>query len=261
MMMTRQDVVQFCLSLTAAYEDYPFDDFNWTVMRHRENRKTFALIFERNGYIWINVKCEPLRADFWRSNFSSVVPGYHMNKEHWNSIILDGAVPDEMVQAMIFDSFELTKPKLRPRLIRRKKEEFLPLLLLADPDDGMIARYLGHGDLFAVSHGGEAVCCAVVLGLNEMECELKNLAVAECCQDQGIGTRMMEFLFQRYAKEYEWMLVGTSAGAKPFYEKLGFTYSHTLPGFFLQYPEPVIEDGAQLTDMLYFKKQLRGDKR
>lgn len=109
----RKQLIDYCLTLPGAYEDYPFDDFNLTVMRHGYNKKTFALIFERMGNIWVNVKCEPNKAEFLRSVHKSVIPGYHMNKTHWNSIIIDGSVPNEAVCAMIADSYELIKPKTK----------------------------------------------------------------------------------------------------------------------------------------------------
>lgn len=108
-MTERKQAVKYCLSLKNTYEDYPFHDNNWTVMRHSENRKTFALIFSRNGHIWVNVKCRPEWCDFWRRTYSSVVPAYHMNKTHWNSVILDGTVPDKDIETMIKESYELTK--------------------------------------------------------------------------------------------------------------------------------------------------------
>ena len=90
----RQAVIKFCLSLGEnVYEDYPFDDTNWTVMRHRGNKKGFALLYEYQGRLQVNVKCEPAGIDFWRDRFAGVLPGYHMNKAHWNTILLDGSVP------------------------------------------------------------------------------------------------------------------------------------------------------------------------
>lgn len=57
------------------------------------------------------MKCNPEWRDFWRSAFESIVPAYHMNKEHWNSIILDGTIPQMDIERMIAESYELTKPK------------------------------------------------------------------------------------------------------------------------------------------------------
>ena len=110
-MTARQEVIDFCLTLKGAYEDYPFHDANWTVMRHKENRKMFAAVYEHQGNIWVNVKCDPGMTYMWRNAFKSVVPAYHMNKKHWNSIILDGKVGDDAIRNMIYDSYELTKPK------------------------------------------------------------------------------------------------------------------------------------------------------
>ncbi|RHP31195.1 MmcQ/YjbR family DNA-binding protein [Lachnotalea sp. AF33-28] len=108
-MLTREEAISFCLTLKDVYEDYPFRDPNWTVIRHRANKKVFAWIYEKDGRIWINVKCDPQWRDFFRSAFPSVVPGYHLNKEHWNSIILDGTVPEKEIRKMIGESYELTK--------------------------------------------------------------------------------------------------------------------------------------------------------
>lgn len=70
-----------------------------------------SCIYERMDQIWINVKCDPAWRDFWRSAFKAIVPAYHMNKEHWNSIILDGTIPQEDIERLILESYELTKPK------------------------------------------------------------------------------------------------------------------------------------------------------
>ena len=112
-MTTRADAVAACLRLPGAYEDYPFDDPNWTAMRHRGNQKIFALVFEREGHIWINVKAQPMWADFWRRTFSAVVPAYHMNKEKWISIQLGKPELDDVIKDLLSLSHELTAPKKR----------------------------------------------------------------------------------------------------------------------------------------------------
>lgn len=108
-MKERKEAIAYCLTLKDAYEDYPFRDTNWCVIRHRANKKVFAWIFDKDGYVWINVKCDPQWLEFWRQAFASVIPAYHLNKKHWNSIILDGSIPDDDIRRMIAESYDLTK--------------------------------------------------------------------------------------------------------------------------------------------------------
>lgn len=113
--MTRQEWVGFCLTFPDAYEDYPFDDDNWTVLRHRSNRKIFAMLYERGGQLFLNVKCEPMRAELLRGAYRDVTPGYHMNKEHWNTVLLGGDVPHDEICDMVAHSYEITRPKQRKK--------------------------------------------------------------------------------------------------------------------------------------------------
>ena len=110
-MQKRQEVIDCCLRYKNVYEDYPFSDPNWTCMRHLENKKVFAWIYERQGHIWVNVKGSRGWLDFFREKYDSVVPGYHLSKEHWNSMILDGTIALEDIYAMIQESYDLTLPK------------------------------------------------------------------------------------------------------------------------------------------------------
>jgi predicted DNA-binding protein (MmcQ/YjbR family) len=122
MHMTRRKLIDFCLTLPAAYEDYPFDggdahsdDGAWTVMRHRSNKKGFAHIYRRNGKLCVNLKCDPFEADFLRQAFTDVTPAYHMNKVHWNTVTLGGDVQEEELKRMVGNSYDLIKPKVAKR--------------------------------------------------------------------------------------------------------------------------------------------------
>lgn len=118
MLTERQEIIDLCLNYPGVYEDYPFHDPNWCVMRHQENKKVFAWIFEKDGYIWVNVKCDPEWISFWRNAFESVIPAYHLNKAYWNSIILDGSISDKEIRIMIGNSYDLTAKKRRKEEIR-----------------------------------------------------------------------------------------------------------------------------------------------
>ncbi len=147
------------------------------------------------------------------------------------------------------------------RLREAEKRDYLELLLLADPERAMLERYLTAGDMYLMRQGDAPVGAAVVLRLEGERCELKNLAVAPEYQRRGCGGRLVRRLFQLYAGDCAEMLVGTgdcSRGTLCFYQKLGFTYSHTVEQFFIEhYPEPIFEDGLQLRDMIYLKRNLR----
>ena len=77
------------------------------MLRYEKNKRAFAWTYEREGHIWVNVKVDPEWRDFWRNTYFSVIPAYHQNKEHWNSIILDGTIPDTDIKRMIAESYDL----------------------------------------------------------------------------------------------------------------------------------------------------------
>lgn len=108
-MKTREEVIAYALTLPETYQDTPFRDPNWILVRFRRNKKAFAWTYERNGSIWINVKVDPEWREFWRNTYKAVVPGYHQNKEHWNSIILDGSIPETEIKRMIAESYDLIR--------------------------------------------------------------------------------------------------------------------------------------------------------
>jgi predicted DNA-binding protein (MmcQ/YjbR family) len=108
--MTIEEMIEHCLSYPGSYEDHPFGE-GWTAIRHRGNQKMFALIYHYEGRLCANLKCDPERSDFLRQAFQEVRPGYHMNKEHWNTVLLDGDLPEDDVHALVYHSYQLTKPK------------------------------------------------------------------------------------------------------------------------------------------------------
>ncbi|MCR5546289.1 MAG: methylated-DNA--[protein]-cysteine S-methyltransferase [Lachnospiraceae bacterium] len=106
-MQSREEVLAFGLTFPDTYQDTPFHDQNWQLIRIKGSKKAFLWTYEMNGYININIKVDPEWRDFWRDAYESVIPGYHQNKEHWNTVILDGSIPDSDIKRMIAESYEL----------------------------------------------------------------------------------------------------------------------------------------------------------
>ena len=103
----RRAILAYGLSFPDTYQDAPFHDDNWQLVRYKGNNKAFLWTYEKDGYINLNLKVDPDKAYFWRSIYKSVIPGYHQNKLHWNTVILDGSIPEEDVELMIAESYEL----------------------------------------------------------------------------------------------------------------------------------------------------------
>ena len=121
--MTKEKYLEFCRNIAGASVDRPFnEDFNSYAARHTINRKWFALIMERDGKDIVNLKCDPLQADFLRGIYKGVVPAYHMNKTHWNTVYLDSDVPDEEIENMTLESFNLTEKPKKKALINKNKQ-------------------------------------------------------------------------------------------------------------------------------------------
>ena len=93
-----------CLALRGAAEDYPFGP---ETSVFRVEGKMFALSALAREPLSVNLKCEPGLAEALRDAYPAVRPGWHMNKRHWNTVTLDGSLPDDTILAMIEDSYDL----------------------------------------------------------------------------------------------------------------------------------------------------------
>ncbi|MEA5006620.1 MAG: GNAT family N-acetyltransferase [Rikenellaceae bacterium] len=142
--------------------------------------------------------------------------------------------------------------------ITENKKQFLDLLLLADEQEDMIDKYLPGGDLFALYDDDLKSVC-VVVQINSVTCELKNIATYEKFQGKGYGRTLINFISDLYKNDYRTMIVGT--GEIPwimsFYESCGFEKSHRIKGFFIDnYDHPMFDGDIQLVDMICLKKRL-----
>lgn len=143
--------------------------------------------------------------------------------------------------------------------IVRGKKEYLPLLLLADPEEAMIDRYLERGELFVLWDKGEVRAAAVITEESPQVCEVKNIAVRPDSQRRGYGKRLLDFLAEHYRGRFQAMLAGTgeTPSSVGFYTACGFVRSHVVENFFTgHYSQPVVDEGILLRDMLYFSRSL-----
>ena len=121
-MMNREEVLAYGLSFPNTYQEAPFHDDNWQLVRVKGSRKAFLWTYEKDGFININVKVDPQWRDFWRNAFPSVLPAYHQNKEHWNTVILDGSIPEKDIKRMIAESYDLVTDTPSKRIYEAVKK-------------------------------------------------------------------------------------------------------------------------------------------
>lgn len=102
--MTLDALRRYCGSKPEAVETFPFGE---ETLVFKAKGRMFALVRLRLNPLRVNLKCDPGLARDLRASFDAVLPGYHMNKEHWNTVILDGSIPDAQVEGMIDHSYGL----------------------------------------------------------------------------------------------------------------------------------------------------------
>lgn len=120
-MKTREEALAYALSFPNTYQSAPFRDPNWQLVRVNGSKKAFLWTYEKDGYINLNVKVDPEWRDFWRDTYPSVTAGWHQNKENWNTIILDGTVPEKDIRRMIAESYDLVTDSPTKRIYEAVK--------------------------------------------------------------------------------------------------------------------------------------------
>lgn len=140
--------------------------------------------------------------------------------------------------------------------ISNNKKTYIDLLLLADEQEDMIDKYLERGEMFVLDDNGMKAECVVTKEADGIY-ELKNIAVSPLFQRKGYGKRLIEYVFAYYS-DCKTMFVGTGdvPSSLGFYQNCGFCESHRIKNFFTDnYDHPMFEDGKQLVDMVYLKRE------
>ncbi len=144
--------------------------------------------------------------------------------------------------------------------ITENKSRFIDLLLIGDEEESMINKYLEESTLFILYDNDIliSVCAVVIKDLDTIE--IKNLATYPKYQNKGYATALMDFVCNKYRKEFQYLILGTGENSKTlsFYKKRGFTEYKRIKNFFTEnYSHPIYENGIQLTDMIYLKKFIK----
>jgi predicted DNA-binding protein (MmcQ/YjbR family) len=116
--MNIESIREYCLSKNETTESFPFDD---VTLVFKVCDKMFALM-HIEGDLSINLKCDPEKAIVLREKYNSVIPGYHMNKIYWNTIIIDGSVPEKIIHGWIDHSYDEVVKKLPGKLLKKLLE-------------------------------------------------------------------------------------------------------------------------------------------
>ena len=102
--MKHVDVEKYILKMPNSVLEYPFGEGTAV---YKTNDKIFAIITEKSDPLRLSLKCDPQLAVILREKYETVMPGYHLNKKHWNTIVLTGQLPWEEVQGLILHSYNL----------------------------------------------------------------------------------------------------------------------------------------------------------
>jgi ribosomal protein S18 acetylase RimI-like enzyme len=145
--------------------------------------------------------------------------------------------------------------------VEGSRENYLDLLMLADPEEAVVRAYLDQGWLFALFEGTELAGVMLLLEHDPRTLEIKNIAVAEQTQGQGYGKQLLAKA-KSFGREqgYHTLMVGTGNSSLPvlfFYQKAGFRFRSVIRNFFTDnYKEPIFENGLQCTEMLILDQEL-----
>ena len=139
------------------------------------------------------------------------------------------------------------------------KEDYIGLLLEADPSKASIMKYLQDSDVYGLKLNDEIISLAVILHIDKNTLELKNLVTKSEYRNKGYAKRLLKHLCGNYKQKYSKMIVGTTENNIPFYVKQGFDkYEKTIKNYFIDNYEEEIKDGELVcTDLIYYSKDLK----
>lgn len=259
--------VKYCYRVrfeqTARYaKEHGYDTFSTTLLispyqNHNALKKIGEEMAEKYG---LNFLYRDFRPGFREGQAEARELGLYMQK-------YCGCVFSE---EMRYNNYNVPKPSIpngyemsrEPRMQVKKienKEDYIDLLLEADPSKDMIHKYLNDSDVYALKKGDELISIAVICTISRKTLELKNIVTRENYRNKGYAKTLLKSLCGNYKQKYDRMLVGTTENNIPFYVKQGFDkYEKTIKNFFIDnYNEEIKDEDLICTDLIYYSKDLK----
>lgn len=202
------------------------------------------------------------RVGYWEGHQKAHELGLYMQKYCGCIFSADSRFLDkEAAKPILPKGFEFIPVNKSVNIKKEKenKEQYMDLLLEADPSENMINKYLKDGELFVLTYKDEVAGIAVVLEMDKDAVELKNIVIKSQYRGQGLGKKMLKYLVDNYKTRYKKIIVGTTENNIPFYVKQGFDkYEKTVKDFFIDNYDEEIKDGDLIcTDLIYYSKDLK----
>ena len=259
--------VEYCykIRLKKSFEyarDHGFDAVTTTLLYSIYQKHDFIKLYGQKlaKEYGIEFLYRDFRVGFWKGHEKAIQLGLYMQK-------YCGCVFSEEDR---YNNRNTTKPSIpngyeiprKPRMQVKKienKEDYIDLLLEADPSKDMIHKYLNDSDVYALKKGDELISIAVILPISRKTLELKNIVTKESYRNKGYAKTLLKSLCGNYKQKYDRMLIGTTENNIPFFVKQGFDkYEKTVKNFFIDnYKEEITDGNLTCTDLIYYSKDLK----
>ena len=259
--------VKYCYRVrfeqTARYaKEHGYDTFSTTLLispyqNHNALKKIGEEMAEKYG---LNFLYRDFRPGFREGQAEARELGLYMQKYCGCVFSEEMRYNNHNVQKpSIPNGYEMSRePRMQVKKIENK-EDYIDLLLEADPSKDMIHKYLNDSNVYALKKGDELISIAVILHIDRKTLELKNIVTTEKYRNKGYAKTLLKSLCGNYKQKYDRMLVGTTENNIPFYVKQGFDkYEKTIKNFFIDnYNEEIKDEDLICTDLIYYSKDLK----
>ena len=236
------------VSTTLLYSIYQNHEFIKSCMEEKCNKYGLSFLYR------------DFRVGFWEGHQKAHDLGLYMQKycgcvfseeiRYYNPNKKKPDIP------MDLRTFKEKKPQVK-RIAN--KEDYIDMLLEADPSKTSIMKYLDDSDVYGLKLNDEIISLAVILHIDNKTLELKNLVTKKEYRNKGYAKRLLKHLCGNYKQKYDKMIVGTTENNIPFYVRQGFDkYEKTIKNYFIDNYDEEIKDGELIcTDMIYYSKDLK----